>query len=216
MLRTVKVYGHLAEHCGQSVFEALVRVPADAIKFLLCNFPELRGLMRDGYYKVAVGKFDLQLADQPEQLHYPLADADVVKVIPVVSGAGGRGIGQVLLGAALIGAAILAPGAGMVGLGFGKTGVATSMLAAPGFAAASTAAVVAGNIGLALALGGIAQMLTPVPDMPDGGGGPAENFAFQSIENVSTEGVPVPVVYGEMIVGSVVISTGLIAHKIDE
>ena len=90
MLRTVKVYGHLAEHCGQSVFEALVRVPADAIKFLLCNFPELRSLMRDGYYKVAVGKFDLQLADQPQQLHYPLAADDVVKIIPVVSGAGGR------------------------------------------------------------------------------------------------------------------------------
>ena len=110
MLRTVKVYGHLAEHCGQSVFEALVRVPADAIKFLLCNFPELRSLMRDGYYKVAVGKFDLQLADHPEQLHFPLADADVVKVIPIVSGAGGRGLGAVLLGAALIGTAIVTGG----------------------------------------------------------------------------------------------------------
>ena len=74
---------------------------------LLCNFPELRGLMRDGYYKVAVGKFDLQLADHPEQLHYPMAADDVVKVIPVVSGAGGRGLGQILLGAALIGVRLL-------------------------------------------------------------------------------------------------------------
>ena len=82
MLRTVKVYGHLAEHCGQSVFEALVRVPADAIKFLLCNFPELRGLMRDGYYKVAVGKFDLQLADHPDQLHHPTHPADAAHDIP--------------------------------------------------------------------------------------------------------------------------------------
>ena len=123
MLRTVKVYGHLAEHCGQSVFEALVRVPADAIKFLLCNFPELRGLMRDGYYKVAVGKFDLQLADHPEQLHYPMAEDDVVKVIPVVSGAGGRGLGAILVGAALIAIAIASGGAGLAlnatqGLGF--------------------------------------------------------------------------------------------------
>jgi len=213
MLRTVKVYGHLAEHCGQSVFEALVRVPADAIKFLLCNFPELRSLMRDGYYKVAVGKFDLQLADHPEQLHYPLADSDVVKVIPVVSGAGGGGVGKFLLGAALIGVAIASAGAGFAlgakGVGFVAAGAAPSALA-----------VAAGNIGLALALGGVAQMLSPVPELPDGvggsGGGPNENFAFQTIENVSTEGVPVPVVYGEMIVGSVVISTGLIANKIDD
>jgi len=212
MLRTVKVYGHLAEHCGQSVFEALVRVPADAIKFLLCNFPELRSLMRDGYYKVAVGKFDLQLADHPEQLHYPMAPDDVVKIIPVVSGAGGRGIGQILLGAALIGAAVfLAPVAGGAGAAKGFFGATGS-----GFLSA-TASVATGNLGLALALGGVAQMLSPVPELPDGvGGGPAENFAFQSIENVSTEGVPVPVVYGEMIVGSVVISTGLIANKIDD
>nr|BAR36049.1 Phage-related protein, tail component (COG4723) [uncultured Mediterranean phage uvMED] len=215
MLRTVKVYGHLAEHCGQSVFEALVRVPADAIKFLLCNFPELRGLMRDGYYKVAVGKFDLQLADHPEQLHYPLAEDDVVKVIPVVSGAGGRGIGSILAGAVLIGTAIVTGG---TSLAFGASGfgLASGVTATTGL----TLAAAAGNIGLALALGGVAQMLSPVPELPDGlggsGGGPNENFAFQTIENVTTEGVPVPVVYGEMIVGSVVISTGLIANKIDD
>ncbi|REJ66075.1 MAG: tail assembly protein [Proteobacteria bacterium] len=207
MLRTVKVYGHLAEHCGQSVFEALVRVPADAIKFLLCNFPELRSLMRDGYYKVAVGQHDLQLADSPEQLHYPLADSDVVKVIPVVSGAGGRGVGQALLGAALIGTAIFTGGATLGLTGFTAAGTGF------GFAAAA----VAGNIGLALAFSGVAQMISPVPDLPSDesfGGEPLENFAFQSIGNVDREGVPVPVVYGEMIVGSVVLSTGLIAKQI--
>ena len=215
MLRTVKVYGHLAEHCGQSVFEALVRVPADAIKFLLCNFPELRSLMRDGYYKVAVGQHDLQLADSPEQLHYPLADSDVVKVIPVVSGAGGRGVGQVLLGAALIGGAILSGGASLGLAGFSSNAIVG--VSSASFITTGTIAAVAGNIGLALALGGVAQMISPVPDLPSDsfGGEPLENFAFQSIGNVDREGVPVPVVYGEMIVGSVVISTGLIAKQIE-
>lgn len=205
MLRTVKVYGHLAEHCGQSVFEALVRVPADAIKFLLCNFPELRGLMRDGYYKVAVGKFDLQLADHPEQLHYPMAADDVVKIIPVVSGAGGRGIGAILAGAALIGIAIVSGGTGL-SLG------AASQGGVFGFTGASALASAAGNIGIALTLGGIAQMITPVPEQPDIGQGQG-GFAFSGMENTSREGVPVPVVYGEMIVGSVVLSTKLIAEK---
>lgn len=206
MLRTVKVYGHLAEHCGQSVFEALVRVPADAIKFLLCNFPELRSLMRDGYYKVAVGKYDLQLADQPDQLHYPLAADDVVKVIPVVSGAGGRGLGAALLGAALIGTAIFTGGATLGLTGFTAAGTGL------GF----TAAAAAGNIGLALTLGGIATMLTPVPDQPDFEGADGRGgFAFSGLENVSQEGIPVPVVYGEVIVGSVVLSTGLKANLED-
>jgi predicted phage tail protein len=205
MLRTVKVYGHLAEHCGQSVFEALVRVPADAIRFLLCNFPELRSLMRDGYYKVAVGKFDLQLADHPEQLQYPMAADDVVKVIPVVTGAGGRGVGAILAGAALIGIAIASGGAGFAfgakGVGFIGAGATPSALAAA-----------AGNIGIALTLTGIAQMITPVPSQPEFGEGQG-GFAFSGIENTSQEGVPVPVVYGEMIVGSVVLSTKLTAEK---
>ena len=210
MLRTVKVYGHLAEHCGQSVFEALVRVPADAIKFLLCNFPELRGLMRDGYYKVAVGKFDLQLADHPEQLHFPLADADVVKVIPVVSGAGGRGLGSVLLGAALIGGAILSGGASLGLTGFSSNAIVG--VSSSSFLGTAAAATVAGNVGLALTLGGIATMLTPVPKQFDPGeAAPSGGFAFSGLQNVSQEGIPVPVVYGEMIVGSVVLSTGLIA-----
>ncbi len=199
MLRTVKVYGHLAEHCGQSVFEALVRVPADAIKFLLCNFPELRSLMRDGYYKVAVGKFDLQLADHPEQLHFPLADSDVVKVIPVVSGAGGRGLGAILAGAALIGTAVF-------------TGGSTLALGVTGFSGGVGISAAVGNIGLALTLGGVATMLTPVPKQFDPGeADPSGGFAFSGLQNVSQEGIPVPVVYGEMIVGSVVLSTGLIA-----
>ena len=211
MLRTVKVYGHLAEHCGQSVFEALVRVPADAIKFLLCNFPELRGLMRDGYYKVAVGKYDLQLADHPEQLHYPMAADDVVKVIPVVSGAGGRGVGQILLGAALIGAAIfLAPAAAGVAAG-GKAGFLGAT--GTGFLSAS-ASVAAGNIGLYLALGGVAQLITPVPKPPELGGEGQGGFAFSGLQNTSQEGIPVPVVYGEMIVGSVVLSTKLVADLV--
>ena len=191
------------------MFEALVRVPADAIRFLLCNFPELRSLMRDGYYKVAVGKYDLQLADHPEQLHYPMAADDVVKVIPVISGAGGRGAGQILLGAALIGVSLLVPGAGVAGTSFlASAGAATSF--------GATAAAVAGNLGLALALGGIATMITPVPQQPEAPGEGQGGFGFSGMQNTSQEGIPVPVVYGEMIVGSVVLSTRLITNKIDD
>ena len=200
MLRTVKVYGHLAEHCGQSVFEALVRTPAEAIRFLLCNFPSLRGVMRDGHYKVAASDLELDLADHPEQLHYPLGTDEVVRVIPVITGAGG--VGKILAGAALIGVSLLVPGAGVAGTSFlaSATGAAT-------FGAGLAAA--AGSIGAALVLGGVADLITPVPRAPDVDNDPRENFNFSGIQNVTREGVPVPIVYGEMIVGSVVVSAGL-------
>lgn len=212
MLSKVKVYGHLAEHLGQSTFEALIRTPAEAVRFLICNFPELRGLMRDGYYKVAVGRHDLQLADCPEQLHYPVGSSEVVSIIPVVTGAGGdrRGLGSILLGAALIGTAIVSAGAGFAlgakGIGFVAAGAAPSALAAA-----------AGNIGLALVLGGTASLLSPTPELPDFDGDPRNdpnNFSFSGVQNTAREGVPVPVAYGEVIVGSVVISAGLNVEEI--
>lgn len=203
MLSKVKVYGHLAEHLGQSTFEALIRTPAEAVRFLICNFPELRGLMRDGYYKVVAGRHELQLADCPEQLHYPVGSSEVVSIIPVVTGAGGDrgGLGLIIGGAILIGAAF--------------TGGAT--LGLSGFAAGGTgfvagAAAAAGNIGLALVLGGTAQLLTPTPEVPGLDGDPRNdpnNFSFSGVQNTAREGVPVPVAYGEVIVGSVVISAGL-------
>ena len=211
MLRKVKVYGHLAEHLGQSTFEALARTPAEAMRFLLCNFPELRGLMRDGYYKVAVGRNDLQLVDHPEQLSYPVGQADDISIIPVVSGAGG-GAGKILLGAALIAVAIAAPGVGLFGggaAGFGVVAGATGT--------AATLAAAGGTIGLALVLGGTAQLLSPTPQVPDFDGDPrnnADNFSFSGVQNVSREGVPVPVAYGEVITGSVVISAGLNVEEI--
>mgnify|MGYP003125752331 FL=1 len=208
MLRTVKVYGHLAEHCGQSVFEAMVRVPADAIKFLLCNFPELRGLMRDGYYKVAVGPHDLQLADCPEQIGYPLAVDDVVQVIPVVSGAGGGGVGKILAGAALIGLSLALPGGGMFGgTVFGVLGGPTASAAA-----LTTVATVASQVGAALVLGGVAQIISPQPpSLPEFDNDPrrANNFGFSGIQQTAREGSTIPVVYGETLVGSIIISQGL-------
>ena len=59
-------------------------------------------------------------------------------------------------------------------------------------------------------------MLTPVPEQPDFEGADGRGgFAFSGLENVSQEGIPVPVVYGEVIVGSVVLSTGLKANLED-
>jgi len=187
------------------VFEAFVRVPADAIKFLLCNFPELRGLMRDGYYKVAVGPHDLQLADCPEQLGYPLAVGDVVQVIPVVSGAGG-GVGRILAGAALIGLSLALPGGGMFG------GTVFGVLGGPTASAATltTVATVASQVGAALVLGGVAQIISPQPPAPpEFDNDPRNNYGFSGIQQTAREGSTIPVVYGETLVGSIIISQGL-------
>ena len=203
MLRKIRLYGHLAEHCGQKVFEAVARTPAEAIRFLLCNFPELRSIMNAGYYTVAVGPHTLQLGDSPEQISYPLMPDDDIRIIPVVTGANFfKKFGAVLLGALLVGVAVATGG---TGLSFGITG----------FSGGIGASAAVGNLGAGLLLTGVAGLLSPTVPTPDIDNDPRNNFSFSGIQNVSREGVPIPIAYVEVIVGSVVVSAGLNVEELE-
>ena len=207
MLRKIRLYGHLAEHCGQKVFEAVARTPAEAIRFLLCNFPELRSIMNAGHYTVAVGPHTLELGQSPEQLGYPLMADDDIRIIPVVTGANFfRSLAFIALGAVLIGTAFLTGGVSL-----GLTGFTAATSAGSGAALAAAA----GNIGIGLALTGVAGLLSPTVPTPETDNDPRNNFSFSGVQNVGREGVPVPVAYGEVIVGSVVISAGLNVEELE-
>ena len=200
MLRKVKLYGELAKFLGQKTLEAEVHSAAQAIRFLVVNFPQLEAHMADRYYKVSVGSWEIK----EEEIHYPNGQEEI-KIVPIVGGEGGRGTGRFLIGAALIGVAILAPGAGLVGAQFAATGGA---LASPFMAAV-------GNIGIALALGGLAQMLTPVENVKEEEQDPRRSFSFSGIQNTSRAGVPVPVIYGQTMVGSIVVSANIENEQVE-
>ena len=198
MLRKIRVYGKLASFLGQRTFEAAVDSAAEAVRFLAVNFPGLERHMADQHYRVSVGTYDLgegELADPVGQ--------QTIKIVPVISGAGG-GVGKIIAGVALIALAIALPG-----IGGGAT-------AATIFGTKFTAlAVGIGATGLSLALTGVSQLLTPTPRLAAPGtsgnreADPRESFSFSGIQNTSRQGLPVPIVYGETIVGSIVISAGI-------
>ena len=111
MLRKIKLYGELAKFLGEKTLEAEVNNAAQAIRFLVVNFPKLEKHMADRYYRVLVDEWELD----DKELHYPSGASDI-KIVPVVGGAGGN-TGQILLGAALIGASFRFPGSGIFGGG---------------------------------------------------------------------------------------------------
>jgi predicted phage tail protein len=191
MLRKIKLYGKLAKFIGHRVLEADVATAAEAVRFLLANWPELEAHMSDQHYRVSIGTYDLEL----QELHHPAGQAPI-SFVPVVAGAGA--VGRILAGIAIIAFAIVTAGAGLIaglGLGFG----------------ASTAISI-GLVGLSLVVGGVAQLLTPTPKVLQGADNqddPRKSYSFSGIQNTSRAGTPVPIVYGETVVGSVVISAGI-------
>jgi len=203
MLRKIKLYGELAKFLGEKTLEAEVNNAAQAIRFLVVNFPKLEKHMADRSYRVLVDKWEL---DQKE-LHYPSGASDI-KIVPVVGGAGGN-FGRVLLGAALIGASFMFPGAGMFGTTsfFGKEAVVGGFLTKVG--------TITSVIGASLVLNGIATMLAPVETIPEENQDPRRSFNFSGIQNTTKAGVAVPVIYGRTMTGSVVVSANITNEQVE-
>jgi predicted phage tail protein len=197
MLRKIKLYGQLAKFIGKRVLTADVATAAEAVRMLVANFPGLEQHMAEQHYRVTVGTYDL---DKTE-IHDPAGQQEI-KIVPVIAGAGAAG--KIILGVALVALSIWIPGA--AGAAWWAGNLATGAAVALGYAAP-----VIGAIGASLALGGVSQLLTPVPKVPQGSGSdndPRKTFNFSGIQQTSRQGVPVPCVYGLTLVGSVVISAG--------
>ena len=196
MLRKLKLYGELAKFVGHKEFEIKVDSLAKAVSFLVNNFPQVEKYMNPQYYQVKVGNY----AVDKEEIHHPIGQEDI-HIVPVISGAGRGGFGKVLLGAALIAGAFFVPvAAGNIGL---AAGIKAGSLAKVGFLS-KTMLLVGAN----LALTGVSEMLFPMPKPKEfkSEQDPQLSFSFSGTHNTSRAGTPVPIVYGEIVTGSVVIS----------
>ena len=205
MLRKIKLYGQLAEFVGHKEFEVQADTVGKAVSFLIHNFPGVEAHMSPKYYQVKVGNYDI---DESE-LAYPIGQEDI-HFIPVISGAG-RGLGKVLLGAALIGLAIFNP---TVGFGLGPGGLGGGFATSSG---AFSLTATLGNIGVGLLLTGVNELLFPMPQPQKFSSeeDPQLSFNFSGVQNTSRAGTPVPIVYGEIITGSVVISAAIDTNQVD-
>lgn len=208
-MKVVKVYGALRKKLGQCRFEFHADTPAQALKALCVNFPGLDKWLIDSEasgmgFRVTRGR-EAITQSSPEGLVLPWSDREVFSITPVITGAGNAG--RIFAGIGLIALSFLLPGAGLFG--------ATSLFGASAVAggALTTIGVAISGIGASLILGGVAGMISPQPTMGNLTSGREsarlESFTFSGIVNTSKQGMPVPIAYGRLFVGSAVISSGL-------
>ena len=184
MLRKIRLYGQLAKFVGHRVLEADVATAAEAVRFMLANWPELEQHMADQHYRVSIGQYGLTV----DELHDPAGQQEI-SIVPVIGGAGGE-VGQIIIGALLIAVSLFVP---VVAFGVVLNGALL-------------------KVGAFLVLGGVAQLLSPVPKIPQGvdtQSDPRKTFNFSGLQNSSRAGTPLPIVYGKTITGSVVVSAGI-------
>ena len=208
-MKVVKVYGALRKKLGQCRFEFEAATPAQALKALCVNFPGLEKWLidteRDGVgYRVTIGKE--RVADDLSPLVMPWSEQEVFSITPVIAGAGRGGFGMIAAGLGLVALALVTGGAS-VSLGITGFAPTTGTLAAATFG--TKLAIAAGTLGLGLTFMGIAQALSPQPEVPDfDESAQLESFSFSNVVNTSRQGLPVPIAYGRVFVGSAIISSG--------
>lgn len=229
MQQVVRLLGDLGERYGTEHTYHDLRSPAEAIKLLCVNYPRLQEELIHAHehgvgYRLIQADVDLGYED----LQLPLGSHDLI-LTPVVTGSGDGGATQVLAGVGLVAFSILTAGAGV---GFLSLGAG---LTAGTFTLGAAASVAIGSIGTSLILGGVAQMLSPQPVIPNLGGvgggrirgsgesgatdGPQsitrgtngrQSYMFTGSANTVGVGATVPVIYGQVIAGSQLLSAEVI------
>jgi len=206
MLRKLKLYGELATFVGHKEFDIEVNNVPKAISFLVHNFEGIEQYMNPHYYQVKVGNYEID----KEEIQNPIGEKEDIHIIPVISGSGG--VGRAIAGVALIGFSLMMPGGGL----FGNTafGIFGGPVAKAGLYA--TIGTAASAIGASLVLQGVSEMLFPLPKAPDFSSeeDPRISFNFSGTQNTGRAGTPVPVVYGEIITGSIVISGAIDTEQV--
>ena len=187
MLKKIKVYGTLKKFLGQAEFEVDLNTPREAISFLVCNFKGIEKHMADQLYTIQVGAKVIT----EDLLNF--ISQDDIKIIPVVHG----NFLPILLGmGALVGGSAITAGTFI-----GSTLIATALT----------------TIGTTMVIDGVTSMLTPQQDPVSPVSNQssldpsalASNYSFTGLTNISNAGVPVNLVYGEILVGSIVVSNGV-------
>lgn len=191
ILRTVRLYGRLGAQFGR-VHRLAVNSTGEAVRALCVLVPGFEAAMassagRGVSYACFVGKRNLS----EDQLSHPVGDNDI-RIAPMPSGAKRAGLFQTILGAALV----------VVGGVLTYTGVGSGI------------GIPLMQMGGALMLGGVVQMLSPqqrslsAKDRPENGA----SYNFNGPINTSAQSNPVPLLYGHMIIGSATISAGIFSE----
>ena len=202
-IRTIRLSGELGHLFGR-VHHLAVNSLAEAVKALGVLFPGFKEYLatskdRGLVFAVFYGKRNIS----KEELGDPPGAAEI-RIAPVVQGSKNGGGLQTVLGVILIVAASYFTG-GLAATGSG---------ALFGAGAAGTAWGAVGMVGISLAIGGVAQMVTGQQAKIDSGEA-ADNrpsYNFSGIKNTVTQGNPVPLCYGEMTTGSAQLSLGIYAE----
>ncbi|OCG59800.1 hypothetical protein A9G41_12095 [Gilliamella sp. Nev5-1] len=167
------------------------KINADtAAEALNCLYFQIKGLKKrilDGYFRVRINGIDMNENNLQFGLHNRISHNAVIHIVPRVTGAKNGGILGFIAGAVMV----------VVGAWTGQYWLV--------------------GMGVGMMVGGVAMMMTKTPKMPDATNDDGKkSTSFSNLGNTAAQGAPVPLPYGEIMVGSRVESQGVETMDVEE
>ena len=187
-LKKIKVYGKLRQFLGKSYFMAAVKSPQQAMSFLIANFEGIQKHMNDQIYKVKMG------GSVVTEEYLSMSGEGDIQIIPIATGSVPPVVSFIFSATV--------------------TAVATVASVAGAILTSSVVTTALTTIGTSMIIGGITNLLAPqnpvsdVSSVSDIDPSIRGSYSFSGIQNVSSSGVPIPIIYGLVFSGSIIISSG--------
>lgn len=193
---TLRFYGSLREYGSR--FDVHADTAREALHIIISQIDEIKSRFIDKHFQLRVAKRDVYQGELDYYAVKELKDGDVIHVVPRVTGA--TGAMNFIAGAALIAFSLSNP--------FGWAALAIG---------ATTLGTVAFGMGVALVLGGVANLLVKQPKMTTGGTQEdGKNYGFNNLANVTQQGASIPLCYGKITIGAQVISQGVSSERLNK
>ncbi|MCO7576088.1 MULTISPECIES: tail assembly protein [Pseudomonas chlororaphis group] len=201
-IRVIRLYGTLGARFGR-VHRLAVSNASEAVRALCILIPGFEAFLMESKdrgltYSLFLGRDNIG----HDRLNAPCGASDI-RIAPVLIGSKRSGGLQTIIGVALVVAASYFSGGTFAAGG-------TTLIGTTG----TTGWTMAAQMGIALAMGGVMQMMSPqlkglgAMDRPDN----RASYSFNGAVNTSAQGNPVGLLYGQLTVGSSVISAGIYAQ----
>ena len=161
--------------------------------------------MADQFYKIKMNNLEVDLD------FIGMKGQGDIQIIPLASGSGF--LAPVIGGIFSVGASVASAAVGAV-TSVGGAAIA----AAKAIGAVPIIGTIATSVATDLVIDGVTSLIAPTPSVPtrnveetfsQNDPEAVASFGFSGISNVSIAGVAVPIIYGEVFTGSVVISSGI-------
>ena len=179
---TIKLYGELAKRFGKE-HKLAVKTPAEAVRALCANFKDFRSFVsssEDRNTGYEVVVDSTNICSEDDEEFKTSMHSTMQKEIKIIPHIiGGAAAVRIVVGVVLIVVGIIYEQPWMV------------------------------SMGMSLVMGGVAELLSPVNKTTSPTSAVDEGYAFSSAINNVGQGNPVAIGYGEMIVGSQLISAGI-------